>query len=81
MASRPSVVYCVCVILLSVLSPIPWLRMFDQIKDRHNGNILLSADGHLIHIDWGFVLDLSPGGNLGFESAPFKVWNDVTMVS
>jgi hypothetical protein len=46
-----------------------------QLKDRHNGNILIDTDGHVIHIDFGFMLSNSPG-SMGFEAAPFKLTQD-----
>ena len=46
-----------------------------QLKDRHNGNILIDNQGHLVHIDFGFMLSNSPG-SVGFEAAPFKLTQD-----
>jgi phosphatidylinositol 4-kinase len=46
-----------------------------QLKDRHNGNLLIDSQGHIIHIDFGFMLSNSPG-SMGFEAAPFKLTQD-----
>ncbi|XVE86545.1 hypothetical protein DITRI_Ditri18aG0041700 [Diplodiscus trichospermus] len=51
-----------------------------QVKDRHNGNLLLDEEGHIIHIDFGFMLSNSPGG-VNFESAPFKLTRELLEVS
>ncbi|GIL89846.1 hypothetical protein Vretimale_19274 [Volvox reticuliferus] len=50
-----------------------------QIKDRHNGNILIDDDGRVVHIDYGFLLSNSPGG-VNFESAPFKLTRELLEV-
>ena len=51
---------------------------FLQIKDRHNGNILINNEGYLIQIDFGFFLSNAPGNE--FEKAPFKLTEEVIEV-
>ncbi|KAL4540940.1 hypothetical protein Ndes2526B_g05495 [Nannochloris sp. 'desiccata'] len=50
-----------------------------QIRDRHNANILIDDTGHVVHIDFGFMLSNSPGG-VNFESAPFKLTRELLEV-
>ena len=33
-----------------------------------------------MHIDFGFILTISPGGNLGFETASFKMSHEMTQL-
>ena len=41
---------------------------------------LYCSVGRLVHIDFGFILETSPGGNMRFESAHFKLSHEMTQL-
>jgi len=61
---------------LRTLSAYSIFCYFLQIKDRHNGNIMLDSKGNLLHIDFGYLL----GRTMKFEKAPFKLTEDFVEV-
>ncbi|ETV70780.1 hypothetical protein, variant [Aphanomyces astaci] len=50
------------------------------LQDRHNGNLMLHAEGYVMHIDFGFCFGTAPGGAFSIEGAPFKLTDDMIAV-
>ena len=50
-----------------------------QLKDRHNGNILIDSSGRMVHIDFAYMLGWAPGG-ITFEKSAFKLTKDIVDV-
>lgn len=66
---------------VSSLAAYSLLSYFFEFKDRHNGNLLLDTAGHVIHIDFGFIFGIAPGGSFSLEQGvPFKLTEEMVKV-
>ncbi|KZS95958.1 atypical/PIKK/PI4K protein kinase [Sistotremastrum niveocremeum HHB9708] len=51
-----------------------------QIKDRHNGNIMIDGEGHIVHIDFGFLFDIDEYLGVKFEPSSFKLNHEMVVL-
>lgn len=51
-------------------------QVLENANARHNGNLLITSAGHIVHIDFGFIFSNAPGGAFAFENSPFKITQD-----
>ncbi|KIP08776.1 hypothetical protein PHLGIDRAFT_29437 [Phlebiopsis gigantea 11061_1 CR5-6] len=52
-----------------------------QIKDRHNGNIMIDGEGHIVHIDFGFLFDIDKSlHGVKFEPNSFKLTHEMVVL-
>lgn len=49
------------------------------LRDRHNANILVDTEGHVLHVDFGFMFTNAPGG-VQFEPTLFKLTEELMEV-
>lgn len=61
----------------NLLEPLFWIISWNN----HYISLFCECSmGRLVHIDFGFIFGTSPGGNMRFESAHFKLSHEMTQL-